>query len=204
MLVLIPLSLLYVLFQYGCTSSSPDVQPQATETATIEKHKNQTYPPLPAKKKIEPHNSVAIEKEEDERTKTEREASEKLAEQEKQRMLEVERQTKEAQEKERARLYRLQIIRRSPPEQTMIQCATYLSDYFPDLSFHASNARNAWQQAVFDGNLMAMRQHYFELQQLLGQDFLGYYWDIHDIMQDERKIKKILEQSAAARRVRTQ
>ena len=99
-----------------------------------------------------------------------------------------------------ARRKRLNAILNSPPEKTMVQCWYYLDDYEPELSRQATDSRNAWQEAAFDGDLAAMRKHHSDLVAILGRDFLGFYWDVDDIMRDERKIKKILRESDEYRR----
>ena len=183
----------YVLFQYGCIG--PSLQERELEAERISSEMQAESQKQQIEETQRVRQRIAAEEE-----RRQRAHSELLAAQQKQHQQELERKQQVAEEKATAQLRRLQIIRNSPPQDTMIQCATYLNDYNSDLSNRANDAQNEWQQATFDGNLSAMRKHYGELQRLLGREFLGYYWDVDDIMRDENKIKKILAESAEFRR----
>lgn len=173
----------YILFQYGCVGPSP-------QESSLEKANGGVKTQVKdQKQQIDPNQEQRL-----------RALTENLAAQEGQRQRDLERERRAAEEKSNAQMRRLQTIRNSPPQDTMIQCATYLNDYNPELARMAMDARNAWQQAAFEGNLSAMRSHYAILQGLLGREFLGYYWDVDDIMRDENKIKKILADSVEFRR----
>lgn len=183
----------YVLFQYGCVG--PSLQEREIEARRISGEIEAENRKQQLEEGQEVRHRIAADEE-----RRQRAQSDQLAAQQKQQQQELERNQQAAEEKATAQIRRLQAIRNSAPQKTMIQCVTYLIDYNSDLSNRANDARNAWQRATYDGNLSAMRRHYGELQGLLGREFLGYYWDVDDIMRDENKIRKILAESAEFRR----
>ncbi len=87
------------------------------------------------------------------------------------------------------------------PRQSMTEIAIYLHRYEPELEGLANSHRNAWQSAAFNGNFGLMQQHYQALRSVLGDQFLGYYFDVHEIMNDPTAIRKILKEAAEYRRV---
>jgi hypothetical protein len=90
------------------------------------------------------------------------------------------------------------------PQDSMIQVSLYLSKYDPSLSDYALFHRNAWQDATFAGDLGQMRVHYAALKSRLGTTFLGFYWDVDEIMTDSLKLKKILQESKSFREFQNQ
>jgi hypothetical protein len=79
--------------------------------------------------------------------------------------------------------------------QTMIGCLLYLQEHEPILCEKAMNARNRWQEAAFAGDLTVLKSSYQELCFLLEDTYLLFYWDVDDIMRDDRKIQKLLQES---------
>ena len=82
-----------------------------------------------------------------------------------------------------------------PKFKTLIGCALYLQEYEPVLFEKALDARNRWQDAAFAGDLSTLKSTYQELCFLLEDNYLLFYWDVDDIMRDERKIQKLLQES---------
>jgi hypothetical protein len=89
----------------------------------------------------------------------------------------------------------------SPPEQGIVKCAFYLGKYEPKLAELATFHRNEWQESAFEGDEKKLKEHYLELRKLLGDRFLPFYWDVHDIMSSDMKISKLMKEAAYFRKV---
>jgi hypothetical protein len=95
-------------------------------------------------------------------------------------------------EKEQAKKVIPKQTQQGPKFRSIIDCNNFLRQNAPELYEKANVARNRWQEASYVADLPEMNAAYRELQFLLGDTYLMFYWDVDDIMKNPEKTRKIL------------